>query len=112
MPRRGRTGGRRSMCAMPASSELRMSASAARERALVLRAQLDHTLARADALIAQSWASAGNLRVLQRLSGQVVNLNRAMESRSTIEQAVGIVIAGTGKSPEDSFRLLVQMSQR
>jgi AmiR/NasT family two-component response regulator len=40
------------------------------------------------------------------------NLNQAMESRATIEHAVGIVMAGGGKTPEEAFEVLARASQR
>jgi GAF domain-containing protein len=40
------------------------------------------------------------------------NLNQAMESRATIEHAVGIVMAGGGKNPEEAFEVLARASQR
>jgi GAF domain-containing protein len=40
------------------------------------------------------------------------NLTQAMESRATIEHAVGIVMAGGGKSPEEAFEVLARASQR
>jgi GAF domain-containing protein len=40
------------------------------------------------------------------------NLNQAMRSRATIDQATGILMAQTNLSPEAAFGLLVQASQR
>ncbi|HEY3942341.1 MAG TPA: GAF and ANTAR domain-containing protein [Acidimicrobiales bacterium] len=40
------------------------------------------------------------------------NLGQAMRSRSTIDQAVGILMAPGGRSPEEAFQLLVRVSQR
>lgn len=40
------------------------------------------------------------------------NLNQAMQSRATIDHAVGIVMATGGKSPEEGFQVLVRASQR
>lgn len=40
------------------------------------------------------------------------NLNQAMQSRATIDHAVGIMMASGGRSPEDAFRILVRASQR
>jgi GAF domain-containing protein len=42
----------------------------------------------------------------------VSGLRAAMESRSTIEQAVGILMAPGGTSPDDAFSVLVAASQR
>jgi GAF domain-containing protein len=40
------------------------------------------------------------------------NLNQAMRSRSTIDHAIGILMAGGGRTPEEAFQLLVRASQR
>lgn len=40
------------------------------------------------------------------------HLNEAMKSRSVIEQAKGILMAGGAKSPDDAFQMLVRVSQR
>jgi GAF domain-containing protein len=40
------------------------------------------------------------------------NLNQAMQSRATIDHAVGIVMATGGKSPQEAFQVLVKASQR
>ena len=40
------------------------------------------------------------------------NLSQAIESRETISQAVGILIAVGGRKPEDAFQILVNASQR
>jgi len=40
------------------------------------------------------------------------NLTQAIESRETISQAVGILIAVGGRTPEAAFQVLVQASQR
>jgi len=40
------------------------------------------------------------------------NLQRAMQSRSTIDQAIGIVMASGGRSPDEAFQVLVRASQR
>jgi GAF domain-containing protein len=39
-------------------------------------------------------------------------LQQAMRSRATIEHAVGILMAGSGRTPEEAFQLLVRASQR
>jgi GAF domain-containing protein len=39
-------------------------------------------------------------------------LQLAMRSRATIEHAVGILMAGGGRTPEETFQLLVRASQR
>jgi GAF domain-containing protein len=40
------------------------------------------------------------------------NLNQAMQSRATIDHAVGIVMATGGKNAEEAFQVLVKASQR
>jgi GAF domain-containing protein len=40
------------------------------------------------------------------------NLSQAIQSRETISQAVGILIAVGGRKPEDAFQILVNASQR
>ncbi|MEP7024309.1 MAG: GAF and ANTAR domain-containing protein [Actinomycetota bacterium] len=40
------------------------------------------------------------------------NLQQAMRSRSVIDQAIGILMAGGGRSPDEAFQLLVRASQR
>jgi GAF domain-containing protein len=40
------------------------------------------------------------------------NLSQGIESRETISQAVGILIAIGGRSPEEAFQILVSASQR
>ena len=40
------------------------------------------------------------------------NLNQAMQSRATIDYAVGIVMATGGKSSQEAFQVLVRASQR
>jgi hypothetical protein len=39
-------------------------------------------------------------------------LQRAIRSRATIEQAIGILMANGGRTPEDAFQMLVHASQR
>jgi AmiR/NasT family two-component response regulator len=39
------------------------------------------------------------------------NLSQAIDSRETISQAVGILIAVGGRSPDDAFQILVNASQ-
>ncbi len=40
------------------------------------------------------------------------NLSQAIETRETISQAVGILMAAGGRSPKDAFQILVNASQR
>jgi GAF domain-containing protein len=40
------------------------------------------------------------------------NLQEALRSRATIDQAIGIILAGGGRTPNEAFDLLVRASQR
>jgi AmiR/NasT family two-component response regulator len=40
------------------------------------------------------------------------NLDQAMQSRSAIDQAVGVMPSGGGHTPEEAFQMLVRASQR
>jgi GAF domain-containing protein len=53
-----------------------------------------------------------NVQVYQdaRLLGE--NLQEALRSRSTIDQAMGILMADGGRSPDEAFQLLTRASQR
>lgn len=39
-------------------------------------------------------------------------LNQALQSRATIDYAIGIIMAGGGRSPDEAFQVLVRASQR
>jgi hypothetical protein len=47
-----------------------------------------------------------------RLEAQLDGLHRALQSRATIEQAKGVLMALRGCSEADAFDLLVRLSQR
>lgn len=55
--------------------------------------------------------AVANAMTLSTAAEQAKNLQAAMEHRSVIEQAKGILIATTGRPPEEAFNLLVQQSQ-
>jgi GAF domain-containing protein len=40
------------------------------------------------------------------------NLRQALESRATIDYAIGIIMAGGGRTPDEAFQVLVRASQR
>jgi GAF domain-containing protein len=40
------------------------------------------------------------------------NLREALRSRASIDQAIGLIMAGGGRTPEEAFQLLVRASQR
>lgn len=53
-----------------------------------------------------------NARELWDARTQVDHLDTAMRSRSTIDQAIGILMAPGGMTPAEAFQLLVRASQR
>ncbi len=53
-----------------------------------------------------------NVKVYQDARELNENLSQAMESRATIDQATGILLARGGMSPEQAFEVLVRASQR
>ena len=66
---------------------------------------------------ARMWASAAgtvlaNATVYQQSRQLNENLSQALTSRATIDQAVGIILAGGGRTPEEGFAVLVHASQR
>jgi hypothetical protein len=46
-----------------------------------------------------------------QLREELEGLRRAMEHRAVIEQAKGIIMASTGRTPDEAFELLRQQSQ-
>jgi GAF domain-containing protein len=59
----------------------------------------------------QAAATVANAEVHQRMADVIVQLNEALTSRSTIDQARGILIANTGCSAEQALGLLKEQSQ-
>jgi two-component system, response regulator / RNA-binding antiterminator len=49
---------------------------------------------------------------VESLTFEIENLRRAMESRATIEQAKGIVMADRWCGPDEAFQVLVELSQK
>jgi hypothetical protein len=69
-------------------------------------------LARAEAKVAQlELQGAVDHADLAELRTELMTLRKAIESRATIEQAKGIIIAATGCDPDEAFRSLAQQSQ-
>ncbi|URN12380.1 ANTAR domain-containing protein [Streptomyces radiopugnans] len=56
--------------------------------------------------------AAYDLRRYRELEREAAQLRRAMRSRATIDQAIGIVQAERRCGPEDAFQILVTISQR
>jgi AmiR/NasT family two-component response regulator len=88
-------------------TQLRESARQAQARAAVLRRRSEEVLAEAERTLANTPGS-GRYAELAR---EVAGLRRALETRATIEQAKGIVIAATGCDPDAAFDVLVRQSQ-
>jgi hypothetical protein len=83
----------------------RHRASIEHARDLVARTQA--TLERVQADRAHRSLPTARNQLREELEG----LRRAMEHRAVIEQAKGIIIASTGRTPEEAFDLLRQQSQ-
>ena len=73
---------------------------------------------RAERAIDQAHRSVGEQRArrtaqerIDALEREVSGLRRAIDGRAAIEQAKGILIATTGCSPDEAFKLLVRQSQ-
>ena len=49
---------------------------------------------------------------IQELQETIDGLRRAMETRATIEQAKGVIVAQRGGSPDEAFEVLRAASQR
>ena len=93
------------------NEDLWTMAEQAKTRALRLRAETVRVLAAAEQTLAE--ASAGQLGAgrIEELIDEVAGLRRAMETRSVIEQAKGIVIGATGCDPDHAFEVLARQSQ-
>jgi L-asparaginase/Glu-tRNA(Gln) amidotransferase subunit D len=78
------------------------------EQARQLIARTKATLEQVEAdRVKRSCGAPNRVQLLREVEG----LRRAMESRAVIEQAKGIIIASTGKTPDEAFDLLRQQSQ-
>jgi len=90
-----------------AVNDLRESARQAQARAVELRHRSEEVLAEAERTLA---GTPGTGRYAE-LAREVAGLRRALETRATIEQAKGIVMAATGCDPDAAFDVLVRQSQ-
>jgi hypothetical protein len=75
-----------------------------------------HLQARAVALVSQSHRLVAGVGRPQgagvaRLQQRIAALERALGSRAVIDQAIGMVMASTGRDAESAFQLLVEQSQ-
>ena len=66
----------------------------------------------AELLASQAAIVLANAAVFQDSRALNENLGQALTSRATIDQAVGIILAGGGRSPDEAFQVLVRASQR
>jgi GAF domain-containing protein len=72
----------------------------------------DRALSQAEAFARQAAIVLVNAQVYQDARHLGENLRQAMASRSTIDQAIGVLMSGGGCSPDEAFQLLVRASQR
>jgi GAF domain-containing protein len=76
------------------------------------RAFDDHSVDRVETFAWQAAIVLANAQVYWDARQLNENLQEAMTSRATIDYAVGIVMAGGGRSPDEAFQVLVRASQR
>lgn len=72
----------------------------------------DDDIALAQEIASQAAVAVANAVLYESASQLAVQLQSAMESRATIEQAKGIIMATSRCSPEEAFEVLVRASQR
>jgi GAF domain-containing protein len=72
----------------------------------------DQEVQQAEAFAMQASILLANVQVYWDARELGERLQQAMRSRATIEHAVGILLAGGGRTPEEAFQLLVRASQR
>ncbi len=72
----------------------------------------DHSVDRIETFARQAAIVLANAQVYWDARQLNENLQQAMASRATIDYAVGIVMAGGGRSPDEAFQVLVRASQR
>jgi GAF domain-containing protein len=72
----------------------------------------DQAVAQAEVFAVQASIVLANAQVYWDARQLGERLQQAMRSRATIEHAVGILMAEGGRTPEETFQLLVRVSQR
>lgn len=72
----------------------------------------DEDIARCETFAAYAAIAVGNAHALVSTAELANHLRVAMESRATIEQAKGVLMAANHCSPDEAFELLVRASQR
>jgi GAF domain-containing protein len=71
----------------------------------------EHAVQLASQFAGPAAASVCNARLLSSARDRTENLQRALVSRTVIDQAIGIIRARTGLSAEEAFERFVQISQ-
>lgn len=69
-------------------------------------------MAGAEMLAAQAAIVFSNAQAYHDARELSENLHQALESRATIDYAIGILMSAGGRSPDDAFQMLVRASQR
>jgi GAF domain-containing protein len=72
----------------------------------------DHSIDRVETFARQAAIVLANAQVYWDARQLNENLQQAMATRATIDYAIGIVMAGGGRSPDEAFQVLVRASQR
>ena len=72
----------------------------------------DQDLGRAEMLAAQASIVLSNAQAYHEARALSENLRQALESRATIDHAIGIIMSPGGRTPDDAFKMLVRASQR
>lgn len=72
----------------------------------------DHSIDRVETFARQAAIVLANSQVYWDARQLHENLEQAMATRATIDYAIGIVMAGGGRSPDEAFQVLVRASQR
>lgn len=70
------------------------------------------SVARMGAFAGHAGVVLANLQVYWEARHLADNLQQALDSRATIDHAIGILMAGGSPSPSEAFQLLVKASQR
>ncbi|GAB6900710.1 GAF and ANTAR domain-containing protein [Kineosporia succinea] len=77
------------------------------------REAFDERSARAGEEFSRSAAvTSAHALLLEESRRETAHLERALTTRATIDQAIGIIVSRTGKPPEEAFEVLRRQSQR
>jgi GAF domain-containing protein len=72
----------------------------------------EHSIDRVETFARQAAIVLANAQVYWDARQLNENLQQAMATRATIDYAIGIVMAGGGRNPDEAFQVLVRASQR